>query len=175
MSESTTAPPRRVAPFVAGAVALVLAVLFGVLLVVEPSSDTAETVLLDRAAPAAVGEFDDGTAFELSRRRGSWVVLNFFTSTCIPCRNEHPELIEFVDQQRSLGVNGAEFYTIVQNDDPADVAAFFDEFGGDWPVCTLGAPLREWVAALRQIVKGHSEEDQRRILHDNAVRLYGLA
>ena len=62
MSESTTAPPRRVAPFVAGAVALVLAVLFGVLLVVEPSSDTAETVLLDRAAPAAVGEFDDGTA-----------------------------------------------------------------------------------------------------------------
>ncbi len=47
-------------------------------------------------------------------------------------------------------------------------------FGGDWPVCTLGAPLGEWVAALRQIVKGHSEEDQRRILHDNAVRLYGL-
>jgi cytochrome c biogenesis protein CcmG/thiol:disulfide interchange protein DsbE len=134
MSESTSVPPRRVAPFVAGAVAVVLAVLFGVLLVVEPSSDTAETVLLDRAAPAVVGEFDDGTAFELSRRRGSWVVLNFFTSTCIPCRNEHPELIEFVDQQRSLGINGAEFYTIVQNDDPADVAAFFDEFGGDWPV-----------------------------------------
>ena len=48
-------------------------------------------------------------------------------------------------------------------------------FGGDWPVCTLGAPLGEWVAALRQIVKGHSEEEQRRILHDNAVRLYGLA
>ena len=134
MSESTTAPPRRVAPFVAGAVAVVLAVLFGVLLVVEPSSDTAETVLLDRAAPAAVGETSDGAVFELSRRRGSWVVLNFFTSTCIPCRNEHPELIEFVDQQRSLGVNGAEFYTIVQNDDPADVAAFFEEFGGDWPV-----------------------------------------
>ena len=98
MSESTTVPARRVAPFVAGAVAVVLAVLFGVLLVVEPSSDTAETVLLDRAAPAAEGEFDDGTVFELSRRRGSWVVLNFFTSTCIPCRNEHPELIKFVDQ-----------------------------------------------------------------------------
>mgnify|MGYP003311072359 CR=1 FL=1 len=101
-------------------------------------------------------------------------MLNFFTSTCIPCRNEHPELIEFVDHQRSLGVNGAEFYTIVQNDDPADVAAFFDEFGGDWPVCTLGAPLGEWVAALRHIVKGHTEEDQWCILHDNAVRLYGL-
>jgi L-fuconolactonase len=47
-------------------------------------------------------------------------------------------------------------------------------FGGDWPVCTLGAPLGEWIAALRQIVTHYSEADQRRILHDNAVRLYGL-
>ncbi len=47
-------------------------------------------------------------------------------------------------------------------------------FGGDWPVCTLCAPLGEWIAALRQIVSGYSEEDQRLILHDNAVRLYGL-
>lgn len=134
MAETTTSPRRRVAPLVAGAVALVLAVLFAVLMIAEPSSDSAETVLLDRAAPAVFGEFDDGTPFELSRRRGSWVVLNFFTSTCIPCRNEHPELIKFVEQQRSLGIDGAEFYTIVQNDDPDDVAAFFAEFGGDWPV-----------------------------------------
>ena len=134
MAETTAPPRRRVAPLVAGAAALVLAVLFAVLIMAEPSTDSAETVLLDRAAPAAFGEFDDGTPFELSRRRGSWVVLNFFTSTCIPCRNEHPELIKFVEQQRSLGIDGAEFYTIVQNDDPDDVAAFFAEFGGDWPV-----------------------------------------
>lgn len=134
MVETTMRAPRRVAPLIAGAVALIIAVLFAVLLLAEPSSDSAETVLLDRAAPTVIGEYGDGTPFELSRRRGSWVVLNFFTSTCIPCRNEHPELIKFVEQQRGLGIDGAEFYTVVQNDDPDDVAAFFEEFGGDWPV-----------------------------------------
>ncbi len=48
-------------------------------------------------------------------------------------------------------------------------------FGGDWPVCTLRAPLGEWIGVLRQIVSRYSEDDQRLILHDNAVRLYGLA
>jgi len=47
-------------------------------------------------------------------------------------------------------------------------------FGGDWPVCTLVAGLDEWVAAMRQIIAGRSEADQQKILHDNAVRLYGL-
>ena len=44
----------------------------------------------------------------------------------------------------------------------------------DWPVCTLGAPLAAWFTALREIVSTRSEADQRRLLHDNAVRLYGL-
>ena len=48
-------------------------------------------------------------------------------------------------------------------------------FASDWPVCTLGATLREWVAALRQIVSHRSEEQQRKLFHDNAVRVYGLA
>ena len=29
-------------------------------------------------------------------------------------------------------------------------------FGGDWPVCTLGAPLAEWVKALREVVPEQS-------------------
>lgn len=130
----TTRRRRRVAPYVSLGVGLVMVGLFAVFLLVEPSRDSAETSLLDRAAPAVTGEYADGTQFELARRRGSWVVLNFFTSTCIPCRNEHPELVAFVEGQRALGIDGVEFYTIVQNDDPGAVEAFFDEFGGDWPV-----------------------------------------
>ena len=37
--------------------------------------------------------------FDLARRKGSWVVLNFFNSTCAPCKAEHPELVEFTEQQ----------------------------------------------------------------------------
>ncbi len=48
-------------------------------------------------------------------------------------------------------------------------------FGGDWPVCTLGASYREWVTALREIIADRSEKDQRKLLHDNAERFYTLA
>jgi predicted TIM-barrel fold metal-dependent hydrolase len=48
-------------------------------------------------------------------------------------------------------------------------------FGGDWPVCLLGAALREWVEALRQIVAGRSLADQRKLWSANARRFYGLA
>ena len=48
-------------------------------------------------------------------------------------------------------------------------------FGGDWPVCTLGAPLAAWVKALREVVRGpEARADQRKLFHDNAVRVYRL-
>jgi L-fuconolactonase len=47
-------------------------------------------------------------------------------------------------------------------------------FGGDWPVCTLAASLRQWVEALRAIVRTRPEAEQRRLFHDNAVRVYRL-
>ena len=47
-------------------------------------------------------------------------------------------------------------------------------FGGDWPVCTLGASLSEWVAALRQIIHNRPEIQQRKLFHINAERLYNL-
>lgn len=45
-------------------------------------------------------------------------------------------------------------------------------FGSDWPVCTLVAPLRDWVVALREIIHERPVADQRKLLHDNAARLY---
>jgi L-fuconolactonase len=48
-------------------------------------------------------------------------------------------------------------------------------FGGDWPVCTLAASYRQWVEALKQIVRTRKIADQRKLFHDNAVRFYGLA
>jgi predicted TIM-barrel fold metal-dependent hydrolase len=47
-------------------------------------------------------------------------------------------------------------------------------FGGDWPVCTLGAPLAGWVKALRQVIAERPEAHQRKLFHDNAVRVYRL-
>ncbi len=47
-------------------------------------------------------------------------------------------------------------------------------FGGDWPVCLLGSPLRGWVAALRQIVAERNVAQQKKLWSENAVRFYQL-
>ena len=126
---------RRVAPWIAAAVIAVFVAFFVVLASASPDDGTvAESPLLGRPAPDAVGELDDGAVFDLSRRKGSWVVLNFFRADCVPCIEEHPELIAFVDQQRSLERDGAEFYSVVVDDTREDVEEFFATRGGDWPV-----------------------------------------
>lgn len=126
--------PKRIAPFIALAVALVMAGLFVVLLSATPApKDTAETNLMDQPAPDAIGQLADGSTFDLARRKGDWVVLNFFQTTCVPCQREHPELVRFAEQQAALD-DGARFYTIVWSDSRDRVEAFFAEKGGDWPV-----------------------------------------
>lgn len=47
-------------------------------------------------------------------------------------------------------------------------------FGGDWPVATLAASYREWFDALTWAITGCSEDEQRRLFHDNALRIYRL-
>jgi len=47
-------------------------------------------------------------------------------------------------------------------------------FGSDWPVCLKGAKLAQWVAALREIISNRPAADQRKLLYDNAVRIYRL-
>jgi len=125
---------RRVAAPVAVLVALLLGALVFLLASGGDEGDSASTPLLNQVAPDSSGVFADGSTFELSRRKGSWVVLNFFTHDCVPCIVEHPDLIEFVGQQRSLGTEGAEFYSIVQNSTREQTDAFFAQRGGDWPI-----------------------------------------
>ncbi len=49
-------------------------------------------------------------------------------------------------------------------------------FGGDWPVCTLGADTSyaAWVTALREIIANRTRQEQSALFHDNAVAFYGL-
>jgi predicted TIM-barrel fold metal-dependent hydrolase len=47
-------------------------------------------------------------------------------------------------------------------------------FGSDWPVCTLSASYKQWVEALHSITKSAGEADQKKLFHDNAMRIYRL-
>ncbi len=48
-------------------------------------------------------------------------------------------------------------------------------FGSDWPVCLGGASLRDWLNALKAIVRDRSETDRRKLFSANAERIYRLA
>ncbi len=124
---------RRRSPVIAAAVGAVLVGLLVVLALADPGdSDTAESPLLGRPAPVVRSTTIDGAPFDLSRRKGSWVVLNFFNSTCVPCRNEHPQLVAFDAAQRSAS-DPVELYTVVNDDSDEAVSAFFGANGGGWP------------------------------------------
>jgi cytochrome c biogenesis protein CcmG/thiol:disulfide interchange protein DsbE len=125
---------RRVAPYVSLAAAAVLAALFVVLASGKAAKpDVTSSFLLGKPAPAVVSTTLDGKPFDLTRRKGSWVVLNFFQSSCLPCKAEHPELVAFAAQQAGIA-DGAELYTVVKDDSDAAVTKWFAEQGGSWPI-----------------------------------------
>jgi len=47
-------------------------------------------------------------------------------------------------------------------------------FGGDWPVCTLAADCRQWLATLREALEGCSQTQKEKIFKTNAEKFYRL-
>lgn len=47
-------------------------------------------------------------------------------------------------------------------------------FGSDWPVCTLSASYQQWADVLLSMVRFASQTEQRKLFHDNALRVYRL-
>jgi thiol-disulfide isomerase/thioredoxin len=138
----------------------------------ERTKDTAATPLLGRAAPVVQTTTIDGQPFDLATRRGSWVVLNFFSTWCVPCVQEHPNLVRFAAGQAAQP-DGAELYSVVFNDDPGKVQQFFTEKGGDWRAWSTDGRIRSrsaWPVARdvdhrpNGVVRApHHDRDERRL------------
>ncbi len=47
-------------------------------------------------------------------------------------------------------------------------------WGSDWPLVTMHSTLRDWVSITRDLVKHEPEENQRKLFHQNAERIYGI-
>ena len=123
----------RLAPWVVAPVAVVLAALIA-LLATREANETGlpEFELGGELAPAILGITVDGERFNLDDLRGEFVVVNFFQTTCIPCIQEHPELLAFHETYGGEGI--ASVVSIAFDDSPSAVTEFFDLAGGDWPV-----------------------------------------
>lgn len=121
------------------AVSVVLALLLALLgwQVAVGDGNDVRSELVGRAAPAIAGTALDGTVVDIDRYRGSWVLVNFFATWCVPCIREHPELVEFAERHGPDGPGVPVTVVSVAFDDNADaIARFFTERGGDWPVLT---------------------------------------
>lgn len=91
-----------------------------------------DSPLLGQPAPSLAGTTIDGTAYDLGSDRGRWVVLNFFATWCVPCRQEHPDLVRF--QARHVQTGDATVVGVVYDDSASAVRRFRAEEGGDWPM-----------------------------------------
>ncbi len=91
-------------------------------------SDTGGTTASGTNASGATT--DVSTTFNIDALTNRWVLVNFFASWCVPCRQEHPELVAWSDSHRFDG----QVVSIPFGDTDEDAIGFFAEYGGDWPV-----------------------------------------
>ena len=124
---------NRMAVWVVVPVAIVLSLLIILLATREPATERAVNFeLRGEIAPLIQGEGLDGVWFDIDDHSNQWVVVNFFSTTCVPCIREHPELVEF--EARHAPINDVVVVSVAFDDTGDNIRAFFDEFGGDWPV-----------------------------------------
>lgn len=142
---------RRTALWVAAGVGLVMILLIGLLQTRKPAVDTiAASPLVGRRAPGITGTTLAGERLDLSRLRGKFVLVNFFNSWCVPCRQEHPELLKFDERHRAAG--DAQLVGVIHDDDADAVRAYLSKKGGSWPVIDDGGHI-----ALDYGVRGQPE------------------
>ncbi len=72
----------------------------------------------------------DGEQFRLFEQRGKVVVINFWASWCIPCRDEAPILQSVWERYRDQGVV---LVGVAYLDSDQDSRAFIEEFGITYP------------------------------------------
>lgn len=134
---SPARPPRRPRPlrWVALGVGVVVIAFLAVLATRESAQQVAAgSPLLGKVAPEVTGTDLEGKTIRLSQLRGRYVLLNFFATWCVPCLQEHDDLIRFQETHAATG--DATVLAVIFDDDPDNVRRFFAERGGDWPVIT---------------------------------------
>lgn len=106
----------------------------------------------------------DGQPLTLSSYRGQVVLVDFWATWCLPCREEIPHLIQLQDK---YGVRGLQIIGVSMDDGPEPVRPFAQQFHMNYPIVmgnakigeeyggVLGLPIAFLVDREGRIVKKH--------------------
>jgi len=138
----------------AGVIACVMA-LFVALLATRNSAldQQARSPLIGKPAAPIAGTGIAGDPVQLAGLRGKWVLVNFFASWCVPCHQEHPELINWLGRHAVKG--DAAIVGVIFEDTAGNARSFMKANGGDWPIVV--DPKPDFPFALAYGVRGPPE------------------
>lgn len=86
-----------------------------------------ESPLIGKPAPDFTLQDLDGNVVSLSELRGTPVIINFWSTWCPPCIQEHPLLEQAAQAYRGR----IHFLGVIYQDEPATIQRFLDE-RGEW-------------------------------------------
>lgn len=157
-------PVVRWAALAVGLLVLVLGVTFALRL--DEPADYRGTALLGRPVPDLVLPTIDGGEVDLASLGGKAVIVNFWNSWCIPCREEEPALQAFY--ARHAGEPDFMMVGIVRDDSESNIREWVEDHGTPWTVAfdpgaraavdfgTTGQPETYAVAADGTVVGRHA-------------------
>lgn len=133
---SETAPRRGrtvlAAAIGAGAVFVILAVVLATRLGAGPPSYQGTALLGDPVPALELPTLDGEGTFALGGQRGDALIVNFFNSWCIPCREEEPALQAFHERHRDDP--DFAFVGIVRDDTERAIRDWVRDRAIRWPV-----------------------------------------
>jgi cytochrome c biogenesis protein CcmG/thiol:disulfide interchange protein DsbE len=120
----------------------VLAACLAVLLAAGACSGSGGSAIEARTgqpAPPISGTALDGSRVDLASFRGKPVIVNFWASWCVPCRDEFPL---FKERLSTLGASdGLVVIGVLYKDQPEPAKQFLSDFGATWPTVADPADL----------------------------------
>ena len=128
-ARSAARPSRRI-PVAVGGVVLIGVLLGAFVLALGREPNSGQSAQVGRPAPPFTLERLDGGRLSLAEMRGRPIVLNFWASWCLPCREEAPMLAKLAADHAAqrLAVVG-----VVYQDSAANATDFMRRYGLSFP------------------------------------------
>lgn len=99
------------------------------LILCVPAGVVAETA----ERPSLIVETLDGATFDLSSKRGGWVVINYWATWCAPCIAEMPELSAFIKARKDVSGIGLAY----EDTDRQELIDFLAKRPVDYPIAQI--------------------------------------